>query len=106
MISIKVLNDWHTLDTINGYYKLNDLFKLVGSPEGFDPETFVRTQGPHSDYSIQRKKHIWATRLKLYSYAAFLDEEFNETMLLIADTINTDIALTLALSISTGVQHK
>ena len=76
MLSILVKDDWHELDTLNGYYRLDDLWKGVGSPEGLDPRTFVEATKPHTLYTIQIRKHVWSGQAKLYEYAAFLDPAF------------------------------
>ena len=102
MISVKINKEWHELDTLNGYYKLEDLFKSVGSPEGKDPKTFINECGPHSAYSIQRKKHVWASQSKVYAYAGFLDKEFKAVMDEVLLTGDTELASTVA----TGVKHK
>lgn len=102
MIEVKVNNEWHELDTLNGYYRLEDLFKSAGSPEGKDPRDFINECGPHSAYSIQRKKHVWASQSKVYAYAGFLDEEFQKIM----DEVLTSGNIELASTIATGVMHK
>lgn len=102
MISINVMGDWHTLDTLNGYYRLEDLFKAVGSPEGKEPIVFANERGPHAAYTIQRKKYVWANQDKVYGYAAFLDPKFDEIMQEVLETGD----LALARTIATGVQHK
>lgn len=102
MISVNVLGEWIQLDTLNGYYRLEDLFKEVGSPEGKDPVVFANECGPHAAYTIQRKKYVWASQAKVYGYAAFLDPKFDETMRNALETGD----LTLARTIATGVQHK
>lgn len=102
MLSVKVLGDWCTLDTINGYYRLDDLWKESGKPEGLDPVSFSRDHGPHEIYSIRRNKYVWATQAKVYEYAAFLDEEFKALWEEAKDLRD----VSLLRNVATGVIHK
>lgn len=86
MIKVKVLNNEHELDTLNGYYRLNDLWKLSGSIEGLDPVGWMQGHGPHSQYSVQLRTvkragkvvsvNIWGNQSKLMEYSAFICPEF------------------------------
>jgi predicted carbohydrate-binding protein with CBM5 and CBM33 domain len=105
MISLNVLGDWHTLDTLNGYYRLVDLFNAVGKPAGKSPENFVREVKHPVQYSIQVKKHVWANQDRLYAYAAYIDPAFADVM----NRVLTEPAASrraLARTIATGVIHK
>ena len=102
MINVKVLGEWHELDTINGYYKLDDLYRGVGSPEGQSPLSYVRGNAPHAAYSIQMKKSTWANQVKTYAYAAYLDPEFARISREVLASGDVELAKTIA----TGVLHK
>jgi len=102
VISVKVLGEWHTLDTLNGMYRLDDLHAAVGKPEDMGPRSFVRAKQPHAPYSIQvKQKYIWANQSKVYGYAAYLDPAFDAVM---QEVLAGDKSL--AKTIATGVQHK
>lgn len=102
MISVKVLQEWHELDTLNGYYCLRDLFRAVGSPADKSPDDFVRLCAPHKPYTIRINKTVWASQIKVYEYAAFLDPHFDAVMKEYLVTKDVAIARTIA----TGVTHK
>lgn len=73
MIKVRFLGEWHTLATLNGYYRLEDL-------KGPSPADFLATQGPHTMYTIQCKRFIWASQPKVYQYCAWADPEFKAAM--------------------------
>lgn len=102
MIKINVAGDWATLDTLNGYYCLEDLWAAYGKPEGFDPRTFLRTCGPHRRYTMQSRRKVWCSQAKVYQYAAWVDPKFNAIMAEALETKDVE----LAKQIATGVIHK
>lgn len=81
MIKVKLLDEWHTIDTLNGYYCLEDVWKAAGKPEDFRTQEFVKRNGPHRDYSIQRVgPRIWGCQSKVYQYCGWLCPEFKADM--------------------------
>lgn len=97
MVSVKVLGEWHTLDTLNGLYCLQDLHTLSGSPQGKSPEDYLKSS-PASANTIQRRARLWGSQGNVYGYASFIDPEFKAAM----DTLDIDIMKGYA----TGVIHK
>ena len=71
MLKLEFLGDEVELDSLNGYYRLNDL----GGP---DPRVFMNTQGPHTPYSIQLKRHVWCNMPKVIQYCSWADPVFKE----------------------------
>lgn len=93
MIKVTFQGEEHILETINGYYRLEDL-------SGPDPKIFMRTQGAHRPYSIQFRKDVWVSQAKVYQYCAWADPVFKAAM---------DAALEAGdarLALATGVIHK
>ena len=93
MIRLKFLGEEHLLDNINGYYRLEDL-------KGLDPKRFMREEGPHTPYSLQFRKYVWANQAKVYQYCAWADPEFKKSMDEALSTGNIE------LSPASGVIHK
>lgn len=103
MISVKVLNEWHELDTLNGFYRLEDLFWLTGRPEGLDPRAFLRSGKRYGSNDIQVNKYTWVKQHVVYGYAAYLDPEFKAVLDQILDA---DDRAALARTVATGVKHR
>lgn len=102
MIKIKVQGVWVTLDTLNGYYRLEDLWAAHGKPASFSPRNFMRSQGPHRAYSLQFRKYVWGSQSKLYQYAAWICPQFSDIMHEALEAGDAGIAR----QIVTGVIHK
>lgn len=102
MISVKVKDEWCTLDTLNGYYRLDDLWSSVGNPMDKTPRTFALSK-MHKMDSIQfTKNKTWGNQVKLYEYCSYIDNVFKQIMHEACTTKDLDLALTIA----TGVLHK
>ena len=79
MINVKLNGDWHTLDTLNGYYRLDDAWLAAGKPEEFTPKEFIKRNGPHRQYSMQRVgSKIWGSQVKVYQYCSWMCPKFRE----------------------------
>lgn len=93
------------MDTLNGYYRLDDLFRAVGSPEGRSPRDFVESTKPHTLGTLQvRNKYVWSNQAKVYQYAAFLDKTFSGTLSKVLEDY-PKLDLKLAKTIVTGVNY-
>ena len=91
MINVKLNGEWDTLDTLNGYYCLNDAWLAAGKPEEFTPIEFFKGQGPHREGSVQLiGPKVWASQVKVYQYCSWMSPEFR------ADPMSN----------ATGVRHK
>lgn len=102
MIEVKVFGEFHPLDTLNGYYRLDDLYTQVGRPKGLSPREFVGSK-LHKMYSVMlTRTKTWGNQVKVYEYAAFLDPKFLEVMTQAVSLKSRE----LALQISTPVMHK
>lgn len=102
MIDVNVLSEWHRLDTLNGYYRLDDLFKGVGKPEGKTPRDFLREACTPEDKSIRVNKYVWGNQNQAYAYAAYLCDDFRAHMEEALDLKDVRIMRKFA----TGVMHK
>lgn len=104
MIDVKVCGEEIELDTLNGYYCLDDIFKMIGKPDGKSPRYWfsqLDQRPPHGSIAFTRTK-TWANQIKVYSYCAWLCENFNDVMHKVKDTGDKALALT----ISTSIIHK
>ena len=95
MIRVKFLGEWHELDTLNGYYRLEDL----GGPE---PRDFVKATKPHRKYTVQCRRHVWVSQVKVYQYCCWADPEFAKVWHAAEEAMDAD----LARQVATGVIHK
>lgn len=109
MISICLQGVWHELDTLNGCYRLDDLFRAAGKPEGRDPRAFVEHLKPHKLGTIQvRNKYVWSNQAKVYQYAAWLDVDFKDTLVEVLKdypVLNLELAKTIATGVDYVTEH-
>lgn len=103
MIDVKVLNEWIELDTLNGYYCLDDIYKSIGSPEDRSPRAWFKNLGGVPLYSMGfTTTKTWANQVHVYKYCAWLCPNFKAKM----EEFLASKDITVALAISTGVMHK